>query len=720
MNLFQRIVSSFTFFILVLLLFLALWENQIVLPLWLQVTGRMHPLLLHLPIGFLIIAFVFWMFRNEIDSDSFRKIFGLLLQLSSFTAVLTALMGLFLSREGGYEAGLLTKHKWFGIAIAAGVYILSQLYFWFPLKKALVTVSFFALLFTIVAGSHLGASLTHGEDFLLAPLNKEEKKERIITDSTHFYSAAIEPILEQKCFSCHNEKKSKGKLVMTSLDKILEGGKGGPIWVAGDPSKSHIIQMLRLPMDDKKHMPPKGKNQLTGEEITLIETWIFAGADTQRRLKEILPSDTLYQYATAVLNKNNENAVTVNYAFKEASPSVVSKLNDPFLLVTPIAQNSPALQAEFFIRKEFDKKKVQSLYAVKEQLVSLDLTNMPLEEEDIKLLAPFTNLERLNLNKTNITGKQFAELKSLGKLKMLSLAGTKINNNIFSALSIFPALTELYVWNTDLNSAAIAKAKSDFKSLKIDAGYVPDTSEILKLTPPILQNETTVIRNEQVVLKHNLPGVDIRFTLDGSEPDSLSSPIYKAPVSLTSYTQLKARSVKKGWYSSDVAAFNFFKKGFTPSHAELIYPANDQYKGEGAASLIDLKKGEASSFKDAAWLGFREKPFAAYIYFDTSHLIRSITVSYGKNIGAYILPPAQVEIWGGDNKEKMRLIKMTHPKQPEKLQEPSGVEGLKLSFAPADYKCYKIIARPVAHLPKWHPGKGEKSWVFVDEIFFNE
>ena len=145
MNLFQRIVSSFTFFILVLLLFLALWENQIVLPLWLQVTGRMHPLLLHLPIGFLIIAFVFWMFRNEIDSDSFRKIFGLLLQLSSFTAVLTALMGLFLSREGGYEAGLLTKHKWFGIAIAAGVYILSQLYFWFPLRKALVTVSFFCV-----------------------------------------------------------------------------------------------------------------------------------------------------------------------------------------------------------------------------------------------------------------------------------------------------------------------------------------------------------------------------------------------------------------------------------------------------------------------------------------------------------------------------------------------------------------------------------------------
>jgi hypothetical protein len=34
------------------------------------------------------------------------------------------------------------------------------------------------------------------------------------------------------------------------------------------------------------------------------------------------------------------------------------------------------------------------------------------------------------------------------------------------------------------------------------------------------------------------------------------------------------------------------------------------------------------------------------------------------------------------------------------------------------YKYIEIEAFPVSVLPKWHPGKGEKGWVFVDEVFF--
>jgi hypothetical protein len=34
------------------------------------------------------------------------------------------------------------------------------------------------------------------------------------------------------------------------------------------------------------------------------------------------------------------------------------------------------------------------------------------------------------------------------------------------------------------------------------------------------------------------------------------------------------------------------------------------------------------------------------------------------------------------------------------------------------YKYFEIEAFPVNVLPKWHPGKGDKGWVFVDEVFF--
>lgn len=31
----------------------------------------------------------------------------------------------------------------------------------------------------------------------------------------------------------------------------------------------------------------------------------------------------------------------------------------------------------------------------------------------------------------------------------------------------------------------------------------------------------------------------------------------------------------------------------------------------------------------------------------------------------------------------------------------------------------KLIANPVAKLPAWHRGKGDKGWFFVDEVIVN-
>jgi hypothetical protein len=157
-----------------------------------------------------------------------------------------------------------------------------------------------------------------------------------------------------------------------------------------------------------------------------------------------------------------------------------------------------------------------------------------------------------------------------------------------------------------------------------------------------------------------------------------------------------------------------------PTSAELINQPNEKYKGEGAVTLIDSKKGLAENHSDVAWIGFREKPFAAFFYFDTSQLINSISVSYNKSIQAYLMPPAEIEIWGGDDKNRLKLLKKASPKQPTKEEKNAViVEGLKIEIAPSTYKWYKIIAKNVTKLPVWHPGKGDKGWLFIDEIFFN-
>jgi len=84
------------------------------------------------------------------------------------------------------------------------------------------------------------------------------------------------------------------------------------------------------------------------------------------------------------------------------------------------------------------------------------------------------------------------------------------------------------------------------------------------------------------------------------------------------------------------------------------------------------------------------------------------------------MPPAEVEIWGGDDEGKLKLLKRVKPAQPtEKEKNVVRVEGLKIELVPSVYKVYKVVAKNVTKLPTWHPGKGDKGWIFIDEVFFN-
>jgi len=702
-------------------LFLLFFQNKVSLPPTLQAVGRMHPLLLHLPIGLLVISFILWVGNRSIEQTSFQNIFILVLQVTAFTASLTALMGFFLSREGGYDSDILLKHKILGIITAILSYLLLLIYQANPQKRFLFGTTLTLSLVAMIIGSHFGSNLTHGEGFVFQPLQKEDLyKEELITDSSTLYSAAIKPILRSKCFSCHNEKKAKGELVMSNEEKILAGGKNGPIWKSGDALNSHIIQKIDLPVDDKKHMPPKGKPQLNQQEIELLFTWIQMGADMKKMLREYPENDTLKILASKFIHLPKETKEIV-YPFAAAPPATVQKLNGPFCAVFPLSQNSAGLQADFFVREKFDRKSLEELLKVKEQLIILNLNNMPVEDADMKTINQFTNLEKLILNNSLITNNGLIELNKLKKLQSISVSGTKIDRDVARAFAQLDSLKEVFVWNTKIDSTEAAELQKQNRKIIYNTGYKPDEKEILTLTSPMIRNEEFVLNeSERIELKNSVPGVLIRYTTNGKDPDSTTSPTYNGPITADGFAVIKDRTVKDGWYSSPVASFYFFKKGYKPSKVELINEPNPKYKGDGGITLIDTKKGFAESFNDPAWLGFREKPFAAYFYFDTVRTISSISVSFNKNVQSYLMPPEEIEIWGGEEKNKLKLLKKTRLQPTTKLDSNTvRIEGIKIGITPSAYKCYKIIANNLSKLPSWHPGKGEKAWLFIDEIFFN-
>jgi len=81
-------------------------------------------------------------------------------------------------------------------------------------------------------------------------------------------------LLKNNCFSCHNDQKKKGGLVMTSRDALLHGGEDGKVVVEGSPDDSALIESLAADADP--HMPPK--KQLSPAQIAILNAWIKAGA----------------------------------------------------------------------------------------------------------------------------------------------------------------------------------------------------------------------------------------------------------------------------------------------------------------------------------------------------------------------------------------------------------------------------------------------------------
>jgi hypothetical protein len=88
-------------------------------------------------------------------------------------------------------------------------------------------------------------------------------------------------------------------------------------------------------------------------------------------------------------------------------------------------------------------------------------------------------------------------------------------------------------------------------------------------------------------------------------------------------------------------------------------------------------------------------------------------------VGAYIFPPVKIEVWGGGNEKNMKLLKTLNPQMPDNTTENVDNMVFAVDFDPQELSCIKVIAKPLAKLPLWHPGKGEKAWIFVDEVFVN-
>ena len=691
----------------------------------LQFFGRFHPVVLHLPIGFFVLVLGMEIAdrRNNKDGVFDRAIlFGL--KWSMWSALLAAGLGWFLSISGSYSGPDLGFHQWLGSITAVTI---SSLYLIKKKRKYLKWYGF--LLWSsaalIILTGHFGGNLTHGRDYILAYAPEPVRALLGNNDSTsgllyekeelgqvNIFSGIIQPVLEQKCVSCHNPGKTKGDLQLHSYTALLNGGETGDALVPGDAENSLLYQRLRLPLTEKEHMPPRGKRQLMEEEIQLIRWWIGEGC----------PDDL--SVAASNADGSIMDILYDNYVKKEgvygldiepASQRRINNLQKKGIKTDLIAEDNPFLSVNFSGRKDLTVSTLKSLKNLRNQLTYLDLGNSNVTDGMLAVLRQLPNLTTLHLENTEISDATVKRLKDHQYLEYLNLYDTRISKESIEHLAKIKSLKQVYLWKTNLSDEDIDLLARQLPGTDIISSLADDPifSEV-ELKPPLIVADNDLFSDSmQVELKLNFGEVDIRYTLDGSAPDSTSNK-YSEPILIEKTTHLQAVAFKGGWKPSETVDAWFVKIRYEPVSIQLARPPNPKYAAAGAKSLIDLKKG-TEQFGDGKWLGWEKEHLTAVLDLGEVREVTGLTIGALENTQAWIFFPKGLKVWTSANGRQYQIAAEENYPVAAAPTNPQ-TKNFTTSFDPVEARYVKVVVESNLTNPDWHPGARQACWVFVDEI----
>jgi len=463
--------------------------------------GHLHPLLVHLPIGILLLACLFlWQSRKDRYANLQPSI-NVILLLGMISAIAACITGFILAQTGDYDESMVSLHQWMGISVAAVSVMTYFLYKRKSLRKWQLPLAFLLVLLIFVTG-HLGGSLTHGSDYLTQPLADFLNGDTIVVfkrkpiadmPEANVYANLVMPAFQEKCYLCHGKNKQKGRLRLDDSAFIMKGGKDGVIIKPGNSAQSELIKRIMLPPEDDHHMPPKEKPQLSDNEITLLKWWIDGGASFSTKVKDLAQSVKIKSALLAIQNSTQERKPDPDLPQQpvdKADETAVHQLRDSGVVVIPVAQNSNYLSANF-VTSSINDNNLSALVKVKKQLIWLALNNKPVNDSDIRVISQCTALVKLELARTTITDKGLAYLKDLPQLRLLNLVGDHITTSGLMQLKDVKSLRLLYLFETNIAKDDWAAVKSAFPKTSIDSGgynvpLLPDDTVIVK--PPPIKN----------------------------------------------------------------------------------------------------------------------------------------------------------------------------------------------------------------------------------------
>lgn len=448
---------------------------------WDLFLGRFHPLLVHLPIGFFVLGYIFELllrfgYQNIIPS---RKIIILTYSIGLVAGVAAALSGWLLSFSDDYALNTLDDHKLLGILTLVVMLTLIIYQIKAPVAKdTLKLLGSTIVVLLIGATGHLGGNLTHGPNYL-AEYGPEILKEnevhflrdqKLNPDSLIIFKDLLQPVLQDKCVACHNSEQSKGGLKLELYSDLFKDAEHGKSVVAGNPEKSELFRRISLPGEDELAMPPRG-NGIGYTNIQILRHWIAEGADSLATFN----SDAMSGELIALLNRDYGLDYSPRpYYEKVQADSIdeglLGQLRNAGFRANYLGEHNFLLDVEYK-GDSIEDQDILLLNQVSNNITFLKLAGCKLSDEVFEKLESIPHLTRADLSKNPLSGNSVAYLIEQLHLEAANLNETDVDAEALRNLLSASALSRVYVRNTKVGEDDISSLAQNYTDKEIIAGF---------------------------------------------------------------------------------------------------------------------------------------------------------------------------------------------------------------------------------------------------------
>ena len=452
--------------------------------------GRFHPLIVHLPIGFLLLTAVVEGLARTARYASASRIVPVLLGLTAASTLAAIVTGTLLSGSGDYDAALVGRHQIWGIYLGVAV-ILACAAAWLRTTQAgrgprmLFTGAFAASVVLLGVTGHFGGSLTHGDSYLtehmpavpfLTRATASATRGPVDLSSTPVFTTLVAPTLDARCVQCHGPSRQAGKLRLDSPEAIRKGGESGPVVVAGNAARSELVRRIFLPTSDKKSMPPKGHPAPSHADVSLLRWWIDQGASFEQMLSDVQVTPELEPAIVDRIGPVDFSAPAIlAVRVAPAAPRALDALKALKLRVEPLRADSSLLLVQAPpAARAFADANLKALEPLAAQIAWLDLGGTAVTDDGlVQVLPKLVNLWKLSLDRTAITDRALVPLANLQRLETVNVYATQVSDAGLAPLGKLARLRSVYAWKTRVTPQGADSLQASLKKVRVNVGAPP-------------------------------------------------------------------------------------------------------------------------------------------------------------------------------------------------------------------------------------------------------